>query len=46
MGGIDLCFGRWDTPQHALIDDPEDGVDAQIWPGALSPPLTASLNWF
>ncbi|ESK89222.1 spo14 [Moniliophthora roreri MCA 2997] len=31
MGGLDLCFGRWDTPQHALIDDP-DG-QSQIWPG-------------
>ncbi|EEB89741.1 hypothetical protein MPER_12129, partial [Moniliophthora perniciosa FA553] len=30
MGGLDLCFGRWDTPQHALIDDP-DG-QPQIWP--------------
>ena len=24
MGGIDLCFGRWDTLQHVLIDDPEE----------------------
>ena len=36
MGGIDMCFGRWDTPQHVLIDDP-DGLDfeasEQIWPG-------------
>ncbi|KDQ62566.1 hypothetical protein JAAARDRAFT_171033 [Jaapia argillacea MUCL 33604] len=31
MGGIDLCFGRWDTPQHVVIDDPEEG--AEIWPG-------------
>ena len=22
MGGFDLCFGRWDTPSHALVDDP------------------------
>lgn len=20
-GGIDLCFGRWDTPQHSVVDD-------------------------
>ena len=36
MGGIDLCFGRWDTPQHVLIDTPDaEGVDesVQIWPG-------------
>ncbi|KZT64620.1 phospholipase D [Daedalea quercina L-15889] len=35
MGGLDLCFGRWDTPQHAIIDDPENMSDGaeQIWPG-------------
>ena len=38
MGGVDLCFGRWDTPQHVLIDDDCDagvhlGQDAPIWPG-------------
>jgi hypothetical protein len=29
------CFplGRWDTPQHALVDDPEEGEET-IWPGA------------
>ncbi|KAJ3730986.1 phospholipase D [Lentinula guzmanii] len=32
MGGLDLCFGRWDTSQHVLIDDPE-GDQSQIWPG-------------
>ncbi|KAF8272777.1 hypothetical protein EI94DRAFT_1717370 [Lactarius quietus] len=32
MGGIDLCFGRWDTPQHSLVDDPEEGEEP-IWPG-------------
>ncbi|KXN88185.1 Phospholipase D1 [Leucoagaricus sp. SymC.cos] len=33
MGGIDLCFGRWDTPQHILVDD-VDGTDRpEIWPG-------------
>lgn len=21
LGGIDLCFGRWDTPSHVLVDD-------------------------
>ncbi|EJD41463.1 phospholipase D [Auricularia subglabra TFB-10046 SS5] len=30
MGGIDLCFGRWDTPQHALVDENEA---EQIWRG-------------
>lgn len=43
VGGIDLCFGRWDTPQHALTDDkptgfdanegPKDGDHCQLWPG-------------
>ncbi|KAF8630837.1 hypothetical protein AX17_005196 [Amanita inopinata Kibby_2008] len=28
MGGLDMCFGRWDTPQHVLTDDSRD-----IWPG-------------
>ncbi|KAI0084789.1 phospholipase D [Irpex rosettiformis] len=34
MGGLDACFGRWDTPQHVLTDDPDSGdlADA-IWPG-------------
>ncbi|KAF9077535.1 hypothetical protein BDP27DRAFT_1311216 [Rhodocollybia butyracea] len=31
-GGFDLCFGRWDSPQHVLIDDP-DRDQPQIWPG-------------
>ncbi|KAG1829755.1 phospholipase D [Suillus variegatus] len=34
MGGIDLCFGRWDTPQHVIVDDPELSADkTEIWPG-------------
>lgn len=34
MGGLDLCFGRWDTPQHVLVDDPEsEDQKDQIWPG-------------
>ncbi|KAF2762475.1 phospholipase D [Pseudovirgaria hyperparasitica] len=42
-GGIDLCFGRWDTPQHSVIDDkltgfelsdaPKDADHCQLWPG-------------
>ncbi|KAM0748139.1 phospholipase D, partial [Meredithblackwellia eburnea MCA 4105] len=31
MGGLDLCFGRWDTPGHNLVDDARES--AQIWPG-------------
>ena len=26
VGGIDLCFGRWDTPQHQLTDDKPTAV--------------------
>ncbi|TDL17878.1 phospholipase D, partial [Rickenella mellea] len=33
MGGIDLCFGRWDTPQHVLVDIPEGEGAEKIWPG-------------
>ncbi|KAK2465203.1 hypothetical protein APHAL10511_002557 [Amanita phalloides] len=32
MGGIDLCFGRWDTPQHVLTDD-GSSTQSRIWPG-------------
>ncbi|KIK24525.1 hypothetical protein PISMIDRAFT_645727 [Pisolithus microcarpus 441] len=33
-GGIDLCFGRWDTPQHALVDDSELNPNkVEIWHG-------------
>ncbi|KAF9267545.1 phospholipase D [Marasmius fiardii PR-910] len=32
MGGLDLCFGRWDTPQHVLADD-HDESEHQVWPG-------------
>lgn len=43
IGGIDLCFGRWDTPQHLCTDDkltgfeltdmPKDSDHCQLWPG-------------
>ena len=43
VGGIDLCFGRWDTPQHPIMDDkptgfedvnmPKDADHCQLWPG-------------
>ncbi|CAN6618082.1 phospholipase D1 [Trichomonascus vanleenenianus] len=42
VGGIDLCFGRWDTPDHVLVDDspaafykqnPNPFNETQIWPG-------------
>ncbi|TGZ82764.1 phospholipase D [Ascodesmis nigricans] len=43
VGGIDLCFGRWDTPQHSVVDHKpsgfeegsgrEDPENFQLWPG-------------
>ncbi|KAF8073861.1 phospholipase D [Lyophyllum atratum] len=33
MGGLDLCFGRWDTAQHVLTDDTEGVEQPEIWPG-------------
>jgi len=32
MGGLDLCFGRWDTNEHPLADLRED-IDGQIFLG-------------
>ncbi|KAH8902408.1 phospholipase D [Coniochaeta sp. PMI_546] len=43
VGGIDLCFGRWDCPQHPVGDDkptgfentedPKDAEHCQLFPG-------------
>lgn len=33
IGGIDLCFGRWDNHQHPLADVHPAGVANEIWPG-------------
>ncbi|KAK9240434.1 hypothetical protein V1525DRAFT_394954 [Lipomyces kononenkoae] len=43
LGGLDLCFGRWDTPQHVLTDNKPTGFDrgsivdfgqdTQLWVG-------------
>ncbi|KAH7149561.1 hypothetical protein B0J13DRAFT_309036 [Dactylonectria estremocensis] len=43
VGGIDLCFGRWDCPQHPVADDkptgfefsetPKDAEHCQLFPG-------------
>lgn len=38
IGGLDLCFGRWDTPRHVVVDDHNpslepSNMDPQIWPG-------------
>ncbi|KAH6683502.1 phospholipase D p1 [Plectosphaerella plurivora] len=33
IGGLDLCFGRYDTHTHALADVHPEGVENEIWPG-------------
>ncbi|KAK4100036.1 phospholipase D [Parathielavia hyrcaniae] len=43
VGGLDLCFGRWDTPKHPVVDDkptgfepqddPKDAEHCQLFPG-------------
>ncbi|KAG8625095.1 hypothetical protein KVT40_006846 [Elsinoe batatas] len=44
VGGVDLCFGRWDDPHHVLTDDKLTGFESdfpgvrnshtcQSWPG-------------
>ena len=29
MGGLDICYGRWDTPEHSLtnVNDNWNGAD-------------------
>ncbi|KAI8640960.1 hypothetical protein BD408DRAFT_444667 [Parasitella parasitica] len=33
IGGLDLCFGRYDTHSHSLSDYPADGHDREVFPG-------------
>lgn len=33
IGGLDLCFGRWDARHHPLADIHPEGVEEEIWPG-------------
>jgi phospholipase D1/2 len=33
IGGLDLCFGRWDQKQHPLADVHPAGVQYEIFPG-------------
>ncbi|KAJ4164596.1 hypothetical protein LMH87_006264 [Akanthomyces muscarius] len=33
MGGLDLCFGRWDTNSHPIADAHPENLDAIIFPG-------------
>lgn len=33
MGGLDLCFGRWDTHQHAISDVHPSDLNETVFPG-------------
>lgn len=33
IGGLDLCFGRYDTHSHSLSDYPAEGHDREVFPG-------------
>jgi len=33
IGGLDLCFGRWDQMQHPLADAHPAGVENEVFPG-------------
>ncbi|KAI9807410.1 MAG: hypothetical protein M1833_000155 [Piccolia ochrophora] len=33
IGGLDLCFGRWDNHQHSMADVHPSGVANEVWPG-------------
>ncbi|KAF1967898.1 phospholipase D/nuclease [Bimuria novae-zelandiae CBS 107.79] len=33
MGGLDLCYGRWDTNQHPIADAHPSDLDRIVFPG-------------
>ena len=33
MGGLDLCYGRWDTNQHPIADCHPSNLDDIVFPG-------------
>ena len=33
IGGLDMCFGRWDSRQHSLADVHPAGVQNEVFPG-------------
>ena len=33
MGGLDLCYGRWDTNQHPIADAHPSNLDNIVFPG-------------
>jgi phospholipase D1/2 len=32
MGGLDICYGRWDTPEHKLVENVAD-PKKRFWDG-------------
>lgn len=32
MGGLDLCYGRWDNKNHLIFND-KNSEDKELWPG-------------
>jgi phospholipase D1/2 len=33
MGGLDLCYGRWDTNSHPISDAHPGNIDRIVFPG-------------
>jgi phospholipase D1/2 len=33
MGGLDLCYGRWDTNSHPIADAHPGNLDRIVFPG-------------
>ncbi|BFZ63635.1 hypothetical protein YB2330_004766 [Saitoella coloradoensis] len=33
IGGLDLCFGRWDFRNHSLSDVNPENLELDLWPG-------------
>lgn len=33
IGGLDLCFGRWDARNHPLSDCHPENIENEVWPG-------------
>ncbi|KAF2670312.1 phospholipase D/nuclease [Microthyrium microscopicum] len=33
MGGLDLCYGRWDTNQHSIADAHPGDINKTVFPG-------------
>ncbi|KAK6355022.1 hypothetical protein TWF696_004149 [Orbilia brochopaga] len=53
IGGLDLCFGRWDLHQHPLADVHPATVREEIWPGQdynnnrmfVEPSIVLRISW-